>query len=90
MTYLASAFLWHQACKTRSSVHLVLLMLHQEKLAQEAGKLLKAPLSPPVEGGCCSEEEADNLKTDIRKTAIPYSWENCSKKIDGLFLNLQP
>ena len=31
-------------------------------------------------------EQADRLKTDIRKTALPYSWENCSQKIDTLFL----
>lgn len=32
-------------------------------------------------------EQADALQTDIRKTALAYSWENCSKKIDTLFLN---
>ena len=33
-------------------------------------------------------EKADDLKADIRKTAIPFSWENCSQKIDELFSNL--
>ncbi len=32
-------------------------------------------------------KEADNLRTDIRTTALPYSWKNCAKKIDDLFLN---
>lgn len=35
-------------------------------------------------------KKADLLKTNIRETALPYSWENCSKKIDNLFLGLQP
>lgn len=30
-------------------------------------------------------EQADKLTLDVRATALPYSWENCSKKIDGLF-----
>lgn len=33
-------------------------------------------------------KKADDLKSDIRSTALPYSWENCSKKIDELFLTL--
>ena len=32
-------------------------------------------------------KKADALKTDIRATAMAHSWENCSKKIDQLFLN---
>ncbi len=31
--------------------------------------------------------KADTMKTDIRSTAMEYSWENCSKKLDQLFLN---
>jgi len=33
-------------------------------------------------------QQADQLKTDIRATAIEYSWESCSKKIDQLFLEV--
>ena len=32
-------------------------------------------------------KKADELTTNIRETALAYSWENCSKKIDELFLN---
>lgn len=32
-------------------------------------------------------EEAFLLKTDVRETVLEYTWENCSKKIDKLFLN---
>ena len=32
-------------------------------------------------------EKAYTLKTNIRKTVLPYTWENCSKTIDGYFLN---
>ncbi len=32
-------------------------------------------------------EKAFLLKTDIRKTVLEHTWENCSKKIDDLFLN---
>lgn len=32
-------------------------------------------------------EKAFLLKTDIRETVLPYTWGNCSKKIDDLFLN---
>ena len=31
--------------------------------------------------------KADKITNDVRATAIQYSWENCSKKIDELFLN---
>ncbi len=32
-------------------------------------------------------EKAFLLKTDVRETVLQYTWENCSKKIDDLFLN---
>ncbi|WP_103865274.1 glycosyltransferase family 4 protein [Aquimarina sp. I32.4] len=32
-------------------------------------------------------EKAFLLKTDVRETVLSYTWENCSKKIDDLFLN---
>lgn len=32
--------------------------------------------------------QAFELKTNIRKSALPYSWENCSKKLDDLFKNI--
>jgi glycosyltransferase involved in cell wall biosynthesis len=32
-------------------------------------------------------EEAFTLDADIRTTVMPYTWENCAKTIDGLFLN---
>lgn len=31
-------------------------------------------------------EKAFTLDADIRSTVMPYTWENCAKKIDGLFL----
>ncbi len=31
--------------------------------------------------------DAFTVKTDIRKTVMAYTWENCSKAIDNLFLN---
>ena len=31
-------------------------------------------------------EMADLKTIDVRKTALKYSWENCSAKIDALFL----
>ena len=30
--------------------------------------------------------QADSIQTNIRETVLAYSWENCSQKIDGLFL----
>lgn len=30
-------------------------------------------------------KKADQLQINIRETAMPYSWENCSKKIDQLY-----
>ncbi|MDT7833088.1 glycosyltransferase family 4 protein [Flavobacteriaceae bacterium S356] len=30
-------------------------------------------------------DEADTKDIDVRATALPYSWENCSKKLDTLF-----
>lgn len=33
-------------------------------------------------------EDADTIKIDIRETALEYSWENCAKKIDQLFLDM--
>lgn len=32
-------------------------------------------------------EKAYSLKNNVRETALPYSWENCSKKLDQLFIN---
>ena len=32
-------------------------------------------------------EQADSKTVDVRATAMEYSWENCSKKIDQLFLH---
>ncbi len=32
-------------------------------------------------------EEAYELKTNVRETVMPYTWENCSKKLDELFLS---
>ncbi|MGB5417219.1 glycosyltransferase family 4 protein [Algibacter sp.] len=32
-------------------------------------------------------EKAYALKANIRETVLPYTWENCSKTIDGYFLN---
>ncbi|WP_405207661.1 glycosyltransferase family 4 protein [Aquimarina sp. LLG6339-5] len=32
-------------------------------------------------------EKAFLIKTDVRETVLPYTWENCSKKIDDLFIN---
>ncbi|TXE09500.1 glycosyltransferase family 4 protein [Gelidibacter salicanalis] len=32
-------------------------------------------------------EKAFELKSDVRSTVLPYTWENCAKTIDGLFLN---
>lgn len=32
-------------------------------------------------------KKADQMTTDTRKTVMPYSWKNCSLKIDELFLN---
>lgn len=34
-------------------------------------------------------EKAFELKTDVRSTVLPYTWENCAKTIDGLFLTDQ-
>ncbi|MDW5288810.1 glycosyltransferase family 4 protein [Formosa sp. PL04] len=31
--------------------------------------------------------QAYELKGNVRETVLPYTWENCSKKIDGYFLN---
>ena len=31
--------------------------------------------------------QADDKSIDVRETALEHSWENCSKKIDALFLN---
>lgn len=31
-------------------------------------------------------KQADSKTIDVRATAMEYSWENCSKKIDQLFL----
>lgn len=31
--------------------------------------------------------QADKKSVDVRATAIAHSWENCSKKLDGLFLS---
>lgn len=33
-------------------------------------------------------KQADQLKANIRTTALAHSWENCSKKLDELFLTL--
>jgi len=30
-------------------------------------------------------KQADSKDIDVRATALPYSWENCSKKLDDLF-----
>lgn len=32
-------------------------------------------------------DKAFLLTTDVRETVLPYTWENCSKKIDDLFLS---
>ncbi|WP_378187148.1 glycosyltransferase family 4 protein [Aquimarina sp. W85] len=32
-------------------------------------------------------EKAFLCQTEIRKTVLPYTWENCAKEIDALFLN---
>ena len=32
-------------------------------------------------------EEAFTNKNNIRETVLQYTWQNCSKKIDDLFLN---
>ncbi len=32
-------------------------------------------------------KQAYVLKTNVRETVLPYTWENCSKKIDSYFLN---
>ncbi len=34
-------------------------------------------------------KKASNLNTNIRETVLEYSWINCSKKIDQLFLHLK-
>ncbi len=33
-------------------------------------------------------KKADHINVDVRSTALEHSWENCSKKIDELFLSL--
>ncbi len=32
-------------------------------------------------------EKAFRLRTDVRETVLQYTWENCAKEIDNLFLN---
>ncbi len=32
-------------------------------------------------------EQAYTLKTNVRNTVLEYTWQNCSKKIDDLFIN---
>jgi glycosyltransferase involved in cell wall biosynthesis len=33
-------------------------------------------------------KQADNINTNTRESVLPYSWENCSKRIDELFLSI--
>lgn len=35
-------------------------------------------------------KKADQLENNIRETVLAYSWINCSKKIDQLFMNIKP